>query len=246
VEIDTKKFWVPKNGSSEAEYEDACSFAKSDGRFAVADGATEASFSGIWAKQLVRAFRKKELSVPITPAELKPLQEEWQKNVHRRPLPWFAEEKLNAGAFAAFVGLELLNDKIQAGTKRIWRATAAGDSCLVQIRGNEIFEVFPLTDSASFSNRPTLLCSVPSLNGHGEFVTSIGGTWGCDDVFFLMTDALACWFLRERERGSQPWNTLRDLDTNGQMSFEEFISKLRTNGHIKNDDVTLLRIDILA
>jgi len=247
VEIEAKKFWLPKQGSSKAEYEDACSFAVDEGRFAVADGATEASFSGIWARQLVRAFRKKALSVPITFEALRPLQKEWQKKVRRHPLPWYAEEKVNDGAFAAFVGLELLQKQSGKGTRRVWHATAAGDSCLVQVHGNDIVKAFPIVNSASFNNCPMLVCSVPAFNRNGnDLVTSVSGSWGCDDVFFLMTDALACWFFKEHERGSRPWNILRDLDTNAQTSFEKLILDLRAGGGMKNDDVTLLQIDILA
>ena len=150
MEIYAKEFCVPKNGNTEAENDDSFSSAKDKSRFAVADGATEASFSREWAKQLVRAFTTKRLSIPIALDELKPLQSRWDKFVHRHPLPWYAEEKASSGAFAAFVGLEFLEEKK-------WRATAAGDSCLVQVRGNEIIKAFPLADSASFGNRPNLL-----------------------------------------------------------------------------------------
>jgi hypothetical protein len=77
------------------------------------------------------------------------------------------------------------------------------------------------------------------------FVVNSSGSWGCEDLFFLMTDALACWFLKEREQGNKPWHILRDLDTQGQASFKQFVSDLRTQQQMKNDDVTLVRIDIL-
>jgi hypothetical protein len=248
VEIYAKAFCLPKRGNSESECEDAFSIADDKFRFAIADGATEASYSREWAKQLVRAFTKKKLSVPLSLDELKPLQSRWQeKIVHRHPLAWYAEEKANYGAFAAFVGLEFLEDHSESGTNRTWRATAAGDSCLVQVRGDEIIGAFPLSDSASFGNRPNLLSSSPASNGNGsELVLDFNGTWGCEDVFFLMTDALACWFFKEREQGNRPWNLLRDLDTEGQISFEKLVADLRSDLRMRNDDVTLVRIDILA
>jgi len=61
-----------------------------------------------------------------------------------------------------------------------------------------------------------------------------------------MTDALSCWFFREREQGNEPWNLLRDLDTAGHVSFEKLVADLRSEGRMKNDDVTLLRVDVLA
>ena len=239
MEIYAKEFCVPKNGNTEAENDDSFSSAKDKSRFAVADGATEASFSREWAKQLVRAFAAKKLSIPIALDELKPLQIKWDKFVHRQSLPWYAEEKASSGAFAAFVGLEFFQEKK-------WRATAAGDSCLVQVRGNLIIKAFPLADSASFGNRPHLLSSISSANGNSkELVMYCDGTWGCEDVFFLMTDALACWFFKELERGNKPWNLLRDLETQDGVTFPKFIDTLRSERLMKNDDVTLVRIDIL-
>ena len=61
-----------------------------------------------------------------------------------------------------------------------------------------------------------------------------------------MTDALACWFLRESEGGNRPWNILRDLDTHDQISFAELIADLRSDQRIKNDDVTLVRIEVIG
>lgn len=245
MEALAQEFRLPKLGSSDAEYEDASSIGSNRLRFAVADGATETSFSGAWAKQLVRAFTGGRLSIPIALEQLTPLQARWQKIAHRHPLPWYAEEKANSGAFAAFVGLEFTQELSEAGTQKIWRATAAGDSCLVQVRGDEIVHAFPLADSASFGNRPNLLSSSPNSNGLSELVMQCSGSWGCEDAFFLMTDALACWFFKEHEQGNKPWILLRDLDTQDGVSFEKFVADLRADQQMKNDDVTLLRIDII-
>jgi len=60
-----------------------------------------------------------------------------------------------------------------------------------------------------------------------------------------MTDALACWFMREAEEGRTPWRVLRDLDTSDEIKpFREWVETLRKEGAMRNDDVTLLRIDI--
>jgi hypothetical protein len=246
VEIYAKEFSLAKGGNSERENEDAWKAAKDKSRFAVADGATETSFSGAWARQLVRAFAKGDLSIPLAIEELKPLQSEWwQNNVHRRPLPWYAEEKANDGAFAAFIGLEFLKEDSEPGTKNAWRATAVGDSCLIQIRENEILKAFPLADSASFDNHPSLLSSAPVFNEDGKkLIMKESGSWRCDDVFLLMTDALACWFFKEGEQGKSPWDTLRDLHSDD--SFKELIANLRGAGRMKNDDVTLVRLNIRA
>lgn len=250
MDVHTQSFWLPKEGSSESEYEDACFPRKKWRRrgqrlrFALADGATEASYSGVWARLLVISFVRRAIGFDFTPQEIKPIQTKWKKRVHGKSLPWYAEEKLASGAFSSLLGLELSEEDSGVQVKHLWRAAAFGDSCLVQMRGDKIIAAFPLDDSASFTSRPDLLSSLPaSQNATEGAVMNIEGSWECDDTFFLMTDALGCWFFKEKEAGRQPWNTLRDLDTTGQLPFPSWVASLRASGAMKNDDVTLIRID---
>lgn len=245
-------FKLPKEGSTAEEYEDAY-FPRKDRlypigksrRFAIADGATETSFSGIWARLLVCGFVRRTLNMPLTQEQLRPLQEQWKRKVGGKTLPWYAEEKMLYGAFAALLGLEFSEVHGEAGPIRNWQATAAGDCCLVQVRKNTVVATFPFADSSAFNNRPDLLASLPSFNSpQAQLLKSYSGSWGCDDTFFLMTDALACWFFKEIEAGNEPWNLLRDLGTQGQISFQKLVSALRLSAAMKNDDVTLVRIDI--
>lgn len=245
MEVIAKQFWLPKDGCTEKEYEDAFHAANDVFRYAVADGATEASFSGIWAKQLVRAFCRSKLSVPIVTSELKPLQGTWQKIVNRTPLTWYAEEKARSGAFAAFVGLELFERPSDVGVMKRWKATAAGDSCLVHVSGDKVVDSFPIALSEEFGSRPNLLCSLAAADGDlNELVVNQQGTFDCDDSFLLMTDAIACWFFKEYEKENKPWSILKGLNGDDRPGFEEFVTRLRRDKLMKNDDVTLLRIDI--
>ena len=49
-------FWLPRRGSVSAEYEDAAAADDAAGRYAVADGASEGCFTGLWATLLVDDF----------------------------------------------------------------------------------------------------------------------------------------------------------------------------------------------
>ena len=258
MEVHAEAFWLPKNGSSEAEYEDFFgpptlkspqSIKGQRIRFAVTDGAAEASFSQQWAKQIARGFVKRRLGVPLTAEELKPLQEEWQKTVHRRPLPWYAEQKAEQGAFSSLLGLEVFEAVNGAATALAWRAVAVGDSCLFQVEMGQVSKAWPIANSADFGNTPSLLCSNAANNGDGlEAAGAQAAAGGCGrgTAFYLMTDALSCWFLREHERGKEPWRILTDLGTDEGQPFAKLVGDLRTAGDLKNDDVTLLRIDILG
>lgn len=258
MEVHAEAFWLPKSGSSEAEYEDdfgSPALQSSNGfkgeriRFAVADGATEASFSKQWAKQIVRGFVQGHLGVPLTVEELRPLQERWQKAVHRRPLPWYAEEKAEKGAFSSLLGLEVFEAVNGEATSLAWRAVAVGDSCLFQVERDQLLNAWPIANSADFGNAPSLLCSEAANNGDGLAAAgaqaAVGGC-GRGTAFYLMTDALSCWFLRECERGNEPWRIVNDLGKAAARPFEELVGDLRAAGEMKNDDVTLLRVDILG
>lgn len=244
-------FWLPKAGSTDAEYEDAFfprRMKRRKGkllRFAVADGATETSFSGVWARLLAIAFVRRAIGFEFAPDEVKPLQAKWANLVNGKALPWYAEEKLASGAFAALLGFELTEEENDGILRRVWRAAAYGDCCIVQMRADETIAAFPLQDSTSFTSRPDLISSLLTHNtATNGTVLRTEGDWGCDDTFFLMTDALGCWFFKEKEAGRKPWDLLRDLDTDGQTTFQEWVTKLRDSGAMKNDDVTLVRIDI--
>jgi hypothetical protein len=202
----------------------------------------------MWAWQLVHAFcRCNGTSGDLIRTVLPALQRCWHTKVQRRPLPWYAEEKVRSGAFAALVGLVLV-DSAESGGPGQWRAIALGDSCLVHMRDETILARFPLQDAASFTNRPHLLSSRSTYNeSAAKHLVTTGDGWCSGDTFYLMTDALAHWFLSEVEAGRQPWALLRDLDTKDQpKSFADFVADLRRTKSMRNDDVTLLRVEIWA
>jgi hypothetical protein len=242
-------FWLPKAGHTLDEYEDAFWPAKriDQGaplfRCAVADGATEASFSGLWARMLVQAYSRGDFSkTHMFFKRLTPLQQKWRATVSRKPLPWYAEEKIRQGAFSSLMGFTLRG--AQGEDQLRWDALAIGDSCLFQIRGDEVIRRFPLTSAEQFDNRPALLASNPAGNSQlASHIRFVFGHWHDGDAFYLMTDALACWFLKAVDREQFPWWIIRDLGTEDGRHFEEWVTQLRQTGQLSNDDVTLFRID---
>jgi len=225
---------MQKAGNAESDYEDA--WSSRGGRFAVADGATESSFAKTWAASLVARFVDSPPSAKDLRDWLAPLQEEWQRDVNSKQLPWFALEKAQLGAFSTLLGLEIRPD-------RRWCAIAAGDSCLFHVRRGILRVAFPLERAEQFGTTPTLLSSNPAKNREmANWVTERSGEFDPDDVFILATDALACWILREVERGVPPWDALISL--NGQPAFSTIVADARASGAMRNDDVTLLAVRI--
>jgi hypothetical protein len=241
-------FCVPKAGNTVEEYEDAfwplLPVEETDTQFsfAVADGATETSYSKVWAMLLVEAYCAGQLEGTSFDESLTGLQAKWKEVVTAQPLPWYAEEKIRAGAFSSLLGFTIRQANSKKRGAGTWEAIAVGDSCLFQIRDSELINSFPMENSAQFNNRPALLSSNASSNEHlTEYTFNKEGEWKAGDLFYLVTDALACWFLKDIEEGGKPWVIKRST----QESFEDWITRLRNEGVIRNDDVTMFRVELL-
>jgi hypothetical protein len=64
------------------------------------------------------------------------------------------------------------------------------------------------------------------------------------DSFFLCTDALAAWILREKELAKDPTPILLDLALGGLEPFATFIRDLRESRRMRNDDVTFVHLSL--
>jgi len=249
----TRAFWLPKKGNDKKEYEDAFDYSIPSRRFAIADGATESSFSDRWAQILVQGFTALPLcQYPSSSQDLqnwlKPLQRNWNKSIDWEKLPWFSVEKAKMGAFSSLLGLvfihnECIKPKSSANITDEdfchWYAVAIGDSCLFQVRNGVLLVAFPIKCSERFNNRPFLLSSDPSMNQNVRKQFRFDeGNCQSGDTFFLATDALAQWILTQHESGNKPWKILCAMDK--EEAFADMIADLRQNNSIKNDDVTLL------
>jgi hypothetical protein len=244
-------FNTQKAGATWTEYEDAVwpdravdARVCTSFRCAVADGATETSYSRLWAHQLVNAYSNRALDGE-TLAELPRLQAKWQGSVSKRVARannWWTGQKAASGAFAAFVGVEFSNGT--APDRGEWRATALGDCCLFHVRADQLVRSFPIERADAFNDRPLLLPSIPAQNAEMlDRLMHASDVWQANDSFYLLSDAIAHWFLTQSEAGERPWAQLRDLGTDS-TTFVSWIEQLRAAGSLKNDDVTVLRVDL--
>ena len=229
--------WAPKSGHAESEYEDAYAVEAGALRYAVADGASETSFARQWAELLVDRFVRE----PPPPAGLRewvtPMQAEWAGANQPKATAWYAEEKARDGAFSSLLGVILDHGR--------WRALAVGDSCLVVVRAGRVERAFPLARAEQFNNRPLLLSSVARANRLvWDDVRFDEGDLRDRDQLLLMTDALAQWFLVEAEMGRRPWASLARAGS--LEEFCRFVACLRDGGALRNDDATLVRVEVAA
>ncbi|MBZ0315739.1 MAG: protein phosphatase 2C domain-containing protein [Anaerolineae bacterium] len=257
IKTTTTLHWLPKTGNSAAEYEDAYhplfggEYTGEHLRFAVADGASEGMLSGQWAKILVSEYCQTDAPTVDMPALLErchPVWQKWLKHYlqHRdyqgKPIQWFEEPGFEKGAFSTLLGLHLHTHE----GKGQWEAVAVGDSCLFQIRHNHLLGGFPLKKSEEFDSRPYLIASNPVNNKNlPDHVRKIRGKWRPGDQFFLITDALAYWFWSEIEAGNPAWQILLDITHQNSDSLADWLQALKNEKQIRNDDVTLVIVEML-
>ena len=214
-------------------------------RVALSDGASTSIFSREWAAQLARAYCRRRIDQSHLDLELRALGSKWLQQVFKEGLPWYLDEKISIGAFATLLGLSF-EARSPDETVRKWNAIALGDSCLFQIRKNRLKTAFPEIRAGDFWRNPVLASTNPTSNQNlSENVKTKLGTWRINDKFYLMTDALAFWFVSSIEQGEKPWTILDSLDTEDELApFEVWIPQLRREGAMPNDDVTLIRVDV--
>lgn len=267
-------YWAPKEGSSDAEYEDAWQVLPGTGDeipgdwvgVAVADGATESLLARQWATMMAGGFAAASAAARdayLFAETAVALSARWpgvvdsyvaQREQVGRPLRWYERPGIAKGAFATLLALQVdVDSALAAGPVAhaepgllpvigSWHSAALGDTCLFHVRGGRLQVAYPLGESADFDTSPALLGSCDAdpdvIVAHVRFAE---GSVAEGDDFFVCTDALAAWFLARAEEGGHPWETLRDLT---DTSFTEWVSLARQTGELRNDDVTLVHVDI--
>ncbi len=116
---------------------------------------------------------------------------------------------------------------------------------MFHVRDDRLLTAFPLSASAEFGTHPSLIGSRTPV----EIVTAErerrdNGECETGDRIFLATDALAQWFLKQHEEKRQPWHTVLAVCQQSTDAFADWIKTMRDLRDIRNDDVTLVVIDI--
>jgi hypothetical protein len=226
--VASRTFWLPRRGNTRDEYEDAFALDEASGRYAVADGATEGCFTGLWARMLVEDFvAGAQPDASLWPSSLRAAQGRWDADVRSRKLDWDADHWVEQGASAAFLGIRLtdsagrvvlensaglLGERPRVRASYQWQAVAVGDTCLFHTRDSALLRAFPLDRSDQFNNRPRLVGSrMPLGEIHKRQRLWTDGCGQPGDRLWAMTDALAKWCLAEHEAGNNPWHELESL-----------------------------------
>ncbi|MHA1410022.1 MAG: hypothetical protein ACTSQY_06920 [Candidatus Odinarchaeia archaeon] len=247
---------IPKRGNQANENEDFFFpwnkiTEKKLAIFSIADGASEGLLSSKWSMLLTVSYSNfnkinfdlldfLKFSIDCFPVvESKFIQSREKEN---KPLQWFEQNLLLKGSFSTFLGIRIYENS--TGECNL-STHAIGDSFLFIIRNDEMILSFPSENLNYFGNRPDLIstkCSDVMLIANKMKFLDFKILDG--DIIYLMTDAVAHWFLKRTKEGKKPWRFFGLFSDFKSHDFRRYIEKIRELGYIKNDDVTISRLSI--
>ncbi|MCG3771888.1 MAG: hypothetical protein JW384_03085 [Nitrosomonadaceae bacterium] len=245
--VKTATVLLPKQDCLPSECEDALDLNVPKGRFAVADGATEAFDSGRWAKMLVKVWtHSSQLKIEreALMSAVENLGQRLSKKWQHKDLPWYAEEKARAGSYAAFAGLTI-NEENDGSV--MWRSLVIGDSCIFHERNGVIKNGIPTTSPSFFSYTPTLLPSRSNAIDEALIEKVYVNTWKAEpgDILILLTDAISCWYLTYAIPDCVLHDEFHTVLTSGEpIRKANLIQRERSMGRLRNDDVAVLRVEV--
>lgn len=213
-------------------------------RFAVADGMTESYLSDYFANLLVNRYvscQEEELIRPASFFTDERFGKEWEEHIKEKEkevegtiFEKRLKRKKNICRYAAstFAGISIYNETINY--------TVIGDCCIFGIDNNFNLQfVYPNVDKTGFNNAPS--CITSDGNIKGEFIN------GCIPLFsgyiFLLTDAIAKWFLEQLNESKSSGEKLWDLSSHIEMV--NFLNDEYDSNRLRADDVAIVAIHLI-
>jgi hypothetical protein len=170
------------------------------------------------------------------------MQDWWAQNAPRTFATVFEERKFrDDGSFATLLGCEIAG---LGGPRPRWSAVALGDTVLFHVRGRRLLAQFPALSSEDFGLNPDGVFTQPSTRDRMRAALEhADGSLVVGDRLFLATDAIAEWIVRtDRSDAELLWRALGALDHPAR--FRRLVADCRRAGEMKNDDVTLMRVEV--
>lgn len=240
MKVSIKGFITCKSAEQFIDCADNYAVNKNSHRFSVSDGVSKSFFPKVWSEILVTQFVDR---TDLKESELiRICQDEWQKRIDEIvSLPetkWHTRTLYNRRepALATFVGLQFFEKE------KKWSASALGDSFLFFVpKGfkdyqKELVKLSSKSEPIVFDNFPDYLTSIGK--SHKGRAKEKGGNLK-DGTFYLMTDALAEWFLKEGENAIGKITVWKN-----QSDFERFIAQAIDENQLTNDDSAILCIEL--
>lgn len=245
---------LPKSSNKTEENEDAFFIGNGNNGYyqgdnfqcSISDGATRSSFSRYFAQSLVAASCEHS-SLDSIHQVLAKARTKWSAYIQEQNLDWAAREKTAEGAYATLLWVRFFpQGSANILWKNTWYANVIGDTCLFQFRRDVPVNILPIQKSTDFNNHPPLLSSHKKTMIWREDWEHTG-SWNAGDDFFLATDAMAKWIIQTLEVRKNPVPILKDrLSRKSEPTyFQQWISALRRNKEIRDDDTTIIWLKLL-
>lgn len=244
MKVSIKGFITCKSAEQYIDCADNYAVNKSSHRFSVSDGVSKSFFPKVWSEILVTQFVER---TDLKQNELiKVCQDEWQKKIdgivksfEPDPTKWSTRTLYNRKepALATFVGLQFFENE------KKWSAWARGDSFLFFVPEGfkeyqkELIKLSSKPEPIVFDNFPDYLTSIG--DNHKGKLEKIRSQKMIDGTFYLMTDALAEWFIKEGENAIG-----KIMVWKSQSDFERFITQAIEDKKLTNDDCAILCIEV--
>jgi hypothetical protein len=242
MQISIKGYITSKESELFYDCADRYAYNKSQNKFAISDGVSKSFFPKIWADVLVNKWVD---SKEFDEAQfILDCQKDWLNQVteivNKPDAKWFTKNAFNRkeSGLATFVGLRFYKKK----KEWFWKADALGDSFLffvpkkIKDFSKECIVLSSKQEPIVFDNFPDYLSSLGNNHKGEKHLKENPLTSG---TFYLMTDALAEWFLNEKDNAISKINVWQN-----QKDFERFVDEERHNEKLGNDDSAILIIKI--
>ena len=211
-------------------------------KFSISDGVSKSFFPKVWSTILVNEY----VNIPETDETsfIKACQQKWsnqiESKVNRPETKWYTRTEYNrrTPALATFVGLQFFENE------RKWTASALGDTFLFFLPEGythfleDLVVLSSKVEPLIFDNFPDYFTSIGDQH-KGLPLKKVEDQPLSPGTFFLMTDALAEWFVSEKEKAKENIDIWRD-----QKDFERFVNQAREDRTMSDDDSAILIINV--
>ena len=247
-------FSTHKLGGTPLQNEDAFSpvvglYSPEHIRVNIVDGASEGFLSRIWSGYLADRLappRTLKLSWPNVTKNWVSRKQEFlrQREADGLPLQWYEEPGMHKAAFATLLTARFFVRPNRSTSARM-TLRSIGDCCVFRFSSAGGYRQFPILKAEDFTTAPELVFS----DDNYDVLTkkSKREVWDIQvgDTLFFATDALSHWIVSRLEDGELPWNTLLGFSTEQPQEFVQWVDGMKSNDKMKDDDVTLVRIQFL-
>jgi len=212
-------------------------------KFAIADGVSQSFYPEVFSHLLVKTFCENQDNDILFTGQLlnwlSPIQDTWQKIVSERisNLPsnlFIIKNKfiLKEPAASTFAAIEFNENR----KNLTFRIINIGDSCIYQIRNDELINIFGLKNSSEYNSFPGYLAS---YSIHDKSKSNIyHGSAMIGDIFIMVTDEISKWIITHHEKSHDHWNYFLSWLTYLYYNPEDFQNLIKL-ARIANHEILL-------